>query len=34
LKGIDQEVVVIDVDGEQWRLNLRDIAKAHLVAET
>jgi ribosome maturation factor RimP len=34
LKGVDDQLVVVDVEGEAWRLNIQDIARAHLVAET
>ena len=34
LKGVDQDLIVMDVDGEDWRVRLQDIAKAQLVAET
>ena len=33
LHGIDDEEVVIEVDGKVWRLPLLDIATAHLVPE-
>ena len=33
LGGIDEEFVVIEVDGQTWRLPLVDIATAHLVPD-
>jgi ribosome maturation factor RimP len=33
LRGVEDEHVLIDVDGVQWRLPLTDIAAAHLVPE-
>ena len=33
LCGIDDEGVLIDVDGRQWRLPLAEVAAAHLVPE-
>ena len=33
LKGVDDEQVVLDVEGQSWRLRVNDIAKAQLVAE-
>jgi len=33
LSGIDGEVVLLEVDGEVWRVNLNDIAVARLVPQ-
>jgi len=33
LRGVEDENVLIEVDGVQWRLPLTDIAAAHLVPE-
>ena len=33
LQGVDHEAIVLDVEGEPWRVRVNEIAKAHLVAE-
>ena len=33
LKGVDDQLVIVDVEGHPWRLRINDIAKAQLVAE-
>ena len=33
LKGVDDELVVLNVEGQSWRLRVNDIARAQLVAE-
>ena len=33
LQGVDDDRVVMDVEGQPWRLQIDEIAKAHLIAE-
>ncbi len=33
LQGVDNDLIVVDVEGQPWRLRINQIAKAHLVAD-